>query len=594
MISPISISFSVSDNYSQHLAVVLASFLVNNPDSQFVFHVLHRNISEENQTRIRKLEAMYTNCEIKFHPVDASLFEKLPLPSELEHVTQEMYYRYLLPEILSDEDRTIYSDIDVLCVGNIRPLWGIELDGNIIAAVSDEDADLKWSVLGFAPGDYFCSGLLVMDLSAMRAGDYVSRLFCATKEFEHKLSWPDQDVINIVFRGKILTLPDIWNCTSGYSPFSKDVRQWHFQGFTQKPWCCIWKNITWIPYLKYLLKTPYRGNALSFVGRHILGLFYYRYVKKGVERVLICGVRFWRREIKRNVDNAMRITKTLKINCTRGVHRAIRSRLGVQFEVGKYKIDDCIRLEPPCEVGPAVDFRSGFQIGAFTTISPSGRKGTYIHNVSIGRYSSIAGNVDIAPHEHPMDRLSTSALTYGTAGFFGWARNFLGRPFLPARDYPKERDVKIGNDVWIGQGVFIKGGVTIGDGAVVAAHAVVTKDVPPYSIVAGVPARTIRFRFNEEIVKELQELKWWQYDVAKVEGLDWADVHGSIVKIKAAIASGLEPYRPAPVVAKDLIPYSKGAWFVFRIDRHGVRIRLFGLWIVHWVCFGKTKRNVIE
>ena len=86
MKSPISISFSVSDNYSQHLAVVLTSFLVNNPDSQFVFHVLHRNVSEENQAQIRKLESMYTNCEIKFHLLDANTFEKFAIPLYLEHV----------------------------------------------------------------------------------------------------------------------------------------------------------------------------------------------------------------------------------------------------------------------------------------------------------------------------------------------------------------------------------------------------------------------------------------------------------------------------------------------------------------------------
>ena len=301
MTDKISISFSVSDNYSQHLAVVITSILVNNPESRFVFHVLHRNISGENQTRILELEQMYSNCEIKFHAIDASVFEKFPIPKELEHVTQEMYYRYILPDVLEGERRTIYSDVDVLCVGDVRALWDIDLKGNILAAVPDEDTCLKWNVLGIPPGEYFCSGLLVMDLSAMRVGGYVHKLFSVTKEYSHKLSWPDQDVINIVFRGKILKLLDIWNCSSGYNPFSKDVRQWHFQGFTQKPWCCIWKNITWIPYLKYLLKTPYRGNALSFIGRHILGFFYYRYVKKGVERILICGVRFWRREIKRNV-----------------------------------------------------------------------------------------------------------------------------------------------------------------------------------------------------------------------------------------------------------------------------------------------------
>ena len=86
--SSISMSFSVSDNYSQHLAVVLASVLENNPDSQFVFHVLHRNISEENQSCIRELERLYLNGKVCFHLIDATLFESFPIPKELEHVTK--------------------------------------------------------------------------------------------------------------------------------------------------------------------------------------------------------------------------------------------------------------------------------------------------------------------------------------------------------------------------------------------------------------------------------------------------------------------------------------------------------------------------
>ena len=274
----ISISFSVSDNYSQHLAVVLTSFLVNNPDSQFVFHVLHRNISEKNQAQIRKLESMYTNCEIKFHLIDASRFEKFPIPKELEHVTQEMYYRYMLPEVLGDEERTIYSDVDVLCVGDIKPLWEIDLKGNIIAAVSEGEAgEFKKKLIGLE-GDapYFNSGVLVMDLKAMRNENATSVLMNNTIKYSPLIAWPDQDVINITFYRRILSLNPIWNCFSIVSLGKREkavIR--HFASASQKPWCNIWKNTTWSIYLKYLLKSPYRENSLCFVLGHIKGFFFF-------------------------------------------------------------------------------------------------------------------------------------------------------------------------------------------------------------------------------------------------------------------------------------------------------------------------------
>ena len=295
---PISISFSVSDNYSQHLAVVLASFLVNNPDSQFVFHVLHRNISDENQARIRKLVTMYTNCEIRFHLIDASRFEKFPIPKELEHVTQEMYYRYMLPEVLRDEERTIYSDVDVLCVGDVKPLWEIDLKGNIIAAVSEGEAgEFKKKLIGLE-GDapYFNSGVLVMDLKAMRNENATSVLLNNTIKYSILIAWPDQDVINITFYRRILSLNPIWNCFSIVSlgKGEKAVIR-HFASASQKPWCNIWKNTTWPIYLKYLLKSPYKSNALSFILGHIKGFFYFKYTKKQVTRYLICGIRVWKK-----------------------------------------------------------------------------------------------------------------------------------------------------------------------------------------------------------------------------------------------------------------------------------------------------------
>ena len=92
---------------------------------------------------------------------------------------------------------------------------------------------------------------------------------------------------------------------------------------------------------------------------------------------------------------------------------------------------------------------------------------------------------------------------------------------LDAKDirsaWDNKGDIVIGNDVWIGYEAVILSGVTVGDGAIIGARAVVTKDVPPYTIVAGVPARPIRKRFDEEVIAKLQALRWWDWDEEKIK-----------------------------------------------------------------------------
>jgi lipopolysaccharide biosynthesis glycosyltransferase len=230
--------------------------------------------------------------------VDATLFESFPIPKELEHVTKEMYFRYALPDILQDEKRTIYSDVDVLCVGDVRPLWEIDLNDCVIGAVSEREAgEFKKELLGLT-GDapYFNSGMLVMDLDVMRAECSSAVLMENTVKYADRIAWPDQDVINITFRNRILELPFIWNCfVSVAAALKEKVVIWHFANFTQKPWCNIWKNTTWPIYLKYLLKSSYSNNAWLFVWGHIKGFFFFKYIKKHVTRYLICGIRVWKR-----------------------------------------------------------------------------------------------------------------------------------------------------------------------------------------------------------------------------------------------------------------------------------------------------------
>ncbi len=150
--------------------------------------------------------------------------------------------------------------------------------------------------------------------------------------------------------------------------------------------------------------------------------------------------------------------------------------------------------------------------------------------VVIGDYCSLASDVEIMPGgNHRTDTVTTYAL-----------RQHLVPDDVERVGEPWSKgDVEIGSDVWIGRGAKILGGVTIGDGAVVAAWSVVTKSVPPYTIVAGVPARAVRQRFSPEIVGSLLRIRWWDWDDAVVrERIDELT--------SADLAAFTQKYDPSP------------------------------------------------
>ncbi len=132
--------------------------------------------------------------------------------------------------------------------------------------------------------------------------------------------------------------------------------------------------------------------------------------------------------------------------------------------------------------------------------------------LKIGKFCSIACGAKFlfTSGNHSMQSLST----YTFPIFYEeWGLD--GKAIRSAWD--NKGDIVLGNDVWIGYEAVILSGVTIGDGAIVGARAVVTKDVPPYTIVAGVPARPIRKRFDEETIAKLQALRWWDWDEEKIK-----------------------------------------------------------------------------
>lgn len=132
-----------------------------------------------------------------------------------------------------------------------------------------------------------------------------------------------------------------------------------------------------------------------------------------------------------------------------------------------------------------------------------------VHNCDIGAFCSIANNFVVGGANHPYNWVSTSPCFYKSKGGSGFN--------IGDFEVDKIRQTTIGNDVWIGSRVLIMQGLSIGNGAVIGAGSVVTKDVPPYAIVCGVPAKIIKYRFDNEVISMLQKLEWWNWPVSKLK-----------------------------------------------------------------------------
>lgn len=144
----------------------------------------------------------------------------------------------------------------------------------------------------------------------------------------------------------------------------------------------------------------------------------------------------------------------------------------------------------------------------------------------IGSFVSMGASVRLGNGKHPLNFLSTSPY------FYLQGLNFKSPESPVHREYQNLEPVIIGNDVWIGDEVKIQNGVTVGDGAVIGTSALVTKDVPPYAIVVGVPAKIIRYCFDEETIKQLLELKWWDLDDEIIKQIPYDNIDKAIEFLK--------------------------------------------------------------
>lgn len=205
------------------------------------------------------------------------------------------------------------------------------------------------------------------------------------------------------------------------------------------------------------------------------------------------------------------------------------------------------RLEPPVRIADSKLFHDTF-LGAFTYLS-----GGLFYHTHAGRYCSFAYGLHVGQGNHPMEWLSTHPFQYQNL-VFSVGDEFADREIYEAdaaeadnSRVPKPGRTLIGNDVWVGQGAYIGNGVTVGDGAVIGARSVVVKDVPPYAIVVGTPARIVRYRFSPELVDRLLRVRWWRFAPWQIRSANFADPTEALDRIELLEAEGMIPYEPAAI-----------------------------------------------
>lgn len=196
-----------------------------------------------------------------------------------------------------------------------------------------------------------------------------------------------------------------------------------------------------------------------------------------------------------------------------------------------------IKIEPHCDFGNS---KTLWTMGSFS----------YSHSqlpatATVGRYCSIAFGLCIMGVQHPTTRFTTSPITYD--------KNFLSIEdkikTSPIVDSVKDLTITIKNDVWIGQNVTLKNGITINNGAIIAANSVVTKDVPPFAIVGGVPAKVIKYRFDASTIKAILSLSWWEYNCFDFSTIEMGgDIQQFIEQFSTLIMdSAIQKYTPNAV-----------------------------------------------
>jgi acetyltransferase-like isoleucine patch superfamily enzyme len=211
------------------------------------------------------------------------------------------------------------------------------------------------------------------------------------------------------------------------------------------------------------------------------------------------------------------------------VHDTIRVSPGAR--IVKSTIEGPINMERISLIGPDVT------MGKYCSLNQD----CFVIRADVGAFCAFGARSAINPFSHPTNWFSIHEFQYHPTAY-GWIPEYrnLNRTLRSAESFKR---ITIGNDVWIGNNVNVLG-VNIGDGAVVAAGSIVTKDVPPYAMVAGVPAEIKRYRFSDKIIERFLKSKWWEFELEQLDGLPFRDAERCLdlieeIKVKRKIGNSI-------------------------------------------------------
>ena len=192
-----------------------------------------------------------------------------------------------------------------------------------------------------------------------------------------------------------------------------------------------------------------------------------------------------------------------------------------------------VSFDSYCEIGP----HNFIENSHFGDYSYTGQF-CFVQNALIGKFANIAAAVRIGPTDHPYERASLHHFTYRPQ-MYGLADGEDEAFF----DHRLSRITSVGHDTWIGHGAIIMPEVTIGNGAIIGSGAVVTKDIPPYAIAVGVPARIVKYRFEPDIIAALEEIQWWDWEPELLKE--------RLEDFRGPIGMFIEKYKQSPLLAEE-------------------------------------------